>query len=321
MHDTLGETSLVRPVTGALYDNATIFGGRLRVAAFGRFYNSAKQEEDWTFSNLRKPEDAKEKNSSLTRNLPVIAKEMGFTELLVPSPVDFNASICWQEDLSVRIPLGGRLTVKRGINADGCRLQPGQAYGLSAAGCAAIAACYPFDPLLHEKVRVAAGHAGLKSCVDEQAAQTGLISRKPESVTEALLDSMNCSGGRKYRRKRVGIVIIFPISSSELKYSWDYPGSGEENELRCKYIAEKFGKGCVPGVEKEGQIELHEIITKQFVDLGVPIENINLILTKDLFWKTNWRDGKEIWYSTRGDFPKRRNLILIKHNRVTPPKP
>jgi len=62
MHDAvLKKMPSVQPITGALYDNAAIFGGRLRVTAFGRFYNSTTEEEDWTFSNLRTPEDGKEK--------------------------------------------------------------------------------------------------------------------------------------------------------------------------------------------------------------------------------------------------------------------
>lgn len=319
MHDTTALVPVTK-ITGSFYDNANIFGGRVRVTAFGRFYDSLEREENWTFSNLRVPED-KDKDSSLRRSLPKIAKEMGFSELLVPSPVDFNARICWERELNVRIPLGNRLSIKRGVNADGCRLQPGQAFGLSAAGCAAIAACYPLDPLSHEKVRIATGHAGLKSCVDEQEALTGLPSRKPESVTEALLDSMDCSGKRKYRRKRVGVVIILPIPSFEFTHPWNHPEWGEQNKLRSKYIKEKYGPNCLPGTEEEGRIELHELITTQFVELGVPLEHIRLIRTKDVFGSARWRDGKEIWYSTRGDFPTRRNLILVQHRRLRTPKP
>jgi len=321
MHDAvLKKMPSVQPITGALYDNAAIFGGRLRVTAFGRFYNSTTEEEDWTFSNLRTPEDGKEKDSSLRRYLPQIAKEVGFKELLVPSPVDFNARVCWEKELDTRIPMGGRLTVRRGTNADGCRLQPGQAYALSAAGCAAIAACHPVDPHPHEKVKIAVGHAGLKSLVDEQAALVGLPSRKPESITENLLTSMGCSGIKTSRRKRVGVVIILPIPSSEFTHPWAHPEWGGDNKRRCGYIAEKWGKSCLPGDEQDGRIELHELITMQFTSLGVPLAHITLLRTRDLFWKTKWQ-GKEIWYSTRGEFSKRRNLIILKHNKIITPAP
>lgn len=314
MHDA---TALKKPVQNALYDNAKLFGGRVRITAFGRFYNGTDREEDWTVSNLRKPGD-EEKDSSLSRNLPTIARELKVNEILAPAPVDFNARVCWQRDLTVRIPLNNRVVVRRGTNADGCRLNPGQAYLMSSAGCPTIIAYYPKDPKQGDKIKVDVAHAGLRSLIDEQEALTRLPSRKPESVVESMLHSMNCTGKKAYRLKRVGAVIAFPIPPTELSYLWDHPRHGENNEAICEYIRSKWGEGCVPGNNgrgssgaREGKIDLAQIITRQFGEFGIPPENIGLILTSDAFWKTAGPDGHEVWYSTRGKFPTRRNLTIV----------
>lgn len=310
MHDAIALKKPLQKVTGALYDNATLFGGRVRLTTFGRFYDSVEQEEDWTFTPLQKPADGKTAACSLTRHLPTIAKELGVRELLVPSPRDFNARVCRQEKLTIRIPVGDRLVVKRGTKADGCRLLPGQGYAVSSAGCPTIIAWYPGNPQTGDKVKVDVAHAGLDSLIDREEVLLGSPSRKPTSVTENMLRSMNCLGERGYRRKRVQVVIAFSIPWQEFEHRWDYPGDGEDNEKLCKFLALSHGKGCLPGAERRGCVDLAEIATQQFVELGVPIENIKLI-TCEYLSSLRHTDGKEVWYSTRGEFKQRRNGIFV----------
>lgn len=321
MRDT---TALPMPrtaVTGALYDNSKLFGGRVRITAFGRMYEDPDIDEDWSFRNLRTPEDGKSSDCSLTRYLPDIAKELEIAEILVPSPIDFNARMCLQKDLNIIIPVGNHLVLRRGTNADGCRIQRGQTYGVSLAGCALVVAIYPHNPHPGEKIKVAVAHSGFDSVFDRQEALTGLRSRKPQSVTESLLNAMGCSGLKTSRRKRVGIIVAFPISSKIFTYSWDHPQFGENNERICEYIRERWGSGCVPGnngtsrqgAAREGRINLAEIITRQFVELGVSLEHINIILDSDVFFGTEHPRGGEMWYTTRGQprFKNHRNLLLV----------
>lgn len=308
-------------INGALYDNADLFDGRLRLTAFGRIYEDPSVDEDWTFRYLRTPEDGSTVDCSITRYLPAIAKELDIAEILVPSPVDFNARMCIQKDLNVLIPIGNYLVLRRGTNADGCRLLRGQTYGISLAGCALIIAMYPGNPHPGEQIKVAVAHAGFPSVFDRQEALTGLRSRKPQSVTESLLIAMGCSGLKVNRRKRVKIIIAFPISSKIFTYPWDHPQFGTDNEKICEYIRERWGSGCVPGNNgtsrqgsaREGRINLAEVITRQLVELGVPVENIGMILDSDMFFGTQHARGGELWYTTRGQpqFKTHRNLSLV----------
>lgn len=322
MRDTLAFPWPRTAVTGALYDNSQLFGGRIRITAFGRHYDKVEVDEDWSFRHLRPRDDGTLPDSSLSRHLPAIAKELDITEILAPSPIDFNARMCYAKELAVFIPVDRNLVVRRGTNADGCRLNLGQTFGISLAGCSQVIAWYPHNPQPGEKIIVATAHAGFNSLVDRQNALTGIPSRKPESVIENLLTAMGCSKQRANRRKRVGAVITFPISHLLFRYPWNHPELGEENRKICEYLLEKWGPGCVPGnngtgrgqgSEAEGQISLAEIITKQFTDLGVPLENLGLILDSDLLGNLEHPRGGEIWYTTRGrpEFKAHRNLLLI----------
>lgn len=321
MRDT---TALPMPrtaITGALYDNSNLFGGRMRLTAFGRLYDDPDVDEDWSFRYLRTPEDGGKVDCSLTRHLPTIAKELDIAEILAPSPIDFNARMCVQKDLNVIIPVGNHVVLRRGTNADGCRLRRGQVYGISMGGCALTLAMYPGSPSPDEEIKAAVAHMGFPSVFDRQEALTGLRSRKPQSVTESLLNAMGCSGLKANRRKRVKIIIAFPISSKLFTYPWDHPEFGKDNERICDYLRERWGAGCVPGNNgtsrhgsaREGRINLAEVITRQFVELGVPLENIGVILDSDLFFDTKHPRGGELWYTTRGEprFKNHRNLLLV----------
>ena len=312
MHNT---TALKKPenqqkITGALYDNAELFGGRVRLIAFGRFYDTFEREENWTTTPLQKPGDGQRVDCSLTRHLPAICEELRVREILSPSATNSNARMCRQDELSARIRIGNKLILRRGVKADGCRLLPGQAYGLSPAGCEVILGWYPGDPVTGEKSKLDVAHASLRSLIDMEEVMTGEQSRQPSSITEAMLHSLNCLGKKNSRRKRVQIIIAFPIPWQELKYEWNYPDDGEKNKKICRFVVEHHGGGCLPGEQERGHIDIAEITTQQFVNLGVPLENINLI-TCEYFSSLRHMDGKEKWYSTRGVFPDRRNWVQV----------
>lgn len=307
MHDK----SVVRPVrTGlkaALYDNAAFCGERIRVVAFGRPYDC--REQDWTFRNLQRPEDGK-LSCSVTKHLPAIAKDLRINEILAPVP-DFGAKICYPAQLNVTIPIGDRLVLRRGTRADGARLMVGQTYAISVGGCGVLVLWYPHKPRPGEEVRVVVAHAGFNSLFDRSEALHDEPSRTPESVVTSALTAIGC-WKKPARRKRVGGVILFPISPEQFRYPWDHPEFGADNRSICLYLQHKFGRTFRPHTEEDGCIDIGELASCQLAAAGVPVEHITLATESDSFGRLVHNDGTPMWYNTRGPFPKRRNLLIIQ---------
>lgn len=237
--------------------------GAITATGFGRYFPN-EAEPDWTFRNLSQAEDA-HKDSVLTRQLPAIMGELGVRTVWAPSPVKFNGLICSTSNLNVRIPLRNGVTVYRGAAADGCLLKPGEAFALSAAGCAVLVG-WRIDPKTHRPLRVGVAHAGLVSIIND--------------VAGSLLRALGCAGeGSDGSPEDAYFAIAFAINSHLLRYQWTYPKTGWQNECLCRFIKEWWGAECLPGwyseVERsEGRVSTANMIVVQLTSLGVPRQNI-----------------------------------------------
>lgn len=282
---------------GAIFD-CFLREAHVRVLGFGRFYRGV--EQDWTLRHLQSHEDGKRAKCSATKHLPAIVAALGVTtteeeaHILAPSPVEFNAQVCRRAELAVRIPLakegGVRAVIYRGAKADGCLLKPGELFALSAAGCAAVVLWNSRNKHL------AVGHAGLKSLLQEK------------SIVEALLWTVGANPGDE---GGIAAYIAFPIAPENYLHQWNYPNNNGANKTLCEEVVQRFGPACVRGwgtkQQEEGMIDLTEIILAELRRLHVPRRNIDLSSMPDR-WNTK---DHELWYTTRGSFPQRRNLILI----------
>jgi hypothetical protein len=289
-------------VPGAVYDEYLLHK-RLRLVAFGPDYFG--QEQDWTFKHFQTQGDGeKNKKTSIGTYLPRIASALEIREILVPSPVEFNARMCRPEVLVTKIPLkdnGHRVTLKRGANgsgrADGIILPPHQTYGISVAGC-------PFLILWHEPSgQLGIGHAGRKSVINEDWLEGKIDARADESIVDTLLRAMGCSQNGKSAAMQA--IIAFPIDARDLTYPWDHGLFGVLNKRRSDHVLRKWGETCLPDfgrplAEHLGRIDLAWILRRQLMNHGVPLERVTTI------------HAPESWYTTRGEHPGRRNLVLLK---------
>lgn len=289
-------------IPGAVYDEHLLHR-RLRLVAFGPDYFG--QEQDWSFKHFQSPTDGeKNKKTSIGTNLPRIASALEIREILIPSPVEFNTHICRPEDLVTKIPLknnGHRVTLKRDRDgsgrADGIILPPHQTYGISVAGC-------PLLILWHEPTsQLGIGHAGRKSVINEDWLEGKQDARADESIVDTLLRAMGCSQNGK--SADVYAIVAFPIDAQDLTYPWDHGLYGIINKRRSDHVLRKWGEKCLPDLgrthaERLGRIDLEQILRRQLFNHGVPREHITTI------------PAPKLWYTTRGEHPGRRNLILLK---------
>ena len=82
-------------------------------------------ETDWSLNSLQAEGDSRS-NPGLFFRLNQLGQQFGFKDLLAPSPVDFNTTICLPKDLPISIRDGAcGITVRRGCKADGVVLRRG----------------------------------------------------------------------------------------------------------------------------------------------------------------------------------------------------
>lgn len=280
--------------------------GCVRVMAFGR--DSFEQEADWTLRHLQEDADGR-KDMLLTRHLPAIARELGVSQFVAPSPVEFNAHICHQKMLRTLIQVGAHgPVVCRGYKADGCRIERGQGFLASLAGCAYL--------LLRDASTdiCVVAHTGVKSVINYWPieARVGLpqeLRRATKRDFESVIESAVRAFQYRHTAQMANLeaAILFPITAEELVYPWDEPRYGALNKAVCEHVRDQWGVSALPGWKTEpevGRIDLAQLLYLQLASAGVPRVQIYPA-------PTNF--GRERWYTTRGKFPARRNLIAIAH--------
>jgi hypothetical protein len=288
-----------RRPAGAVYDEF-LAGGAIRIVAFGRHYYSDSQlEEDWTTTPLQAPKDGSGAVCSLTRHLPRIAEELGVSNILAPSAADFNARICTQKDLRVKIPVGP-VTLLRGIRADGCLLERLQAYLVTPAGCADTTMWTPSKKKGYTG-RVGTAHTGLRSIINYPQTRPD----ETRSVVQTLLRAV--AGNNRALRKETRVHIALSIAPQEFTHPWSDRQRGKKNRNLCRQIVKEWGKECLVGDEEAGQIDVPEITKRQCLSLGVPEENVTCGVSATTFNL----NGAKLLYSTRGSHPNRRNALLV----------
>lgn len=280
------ETQVLGTQTGALEE--TIFNGTITARVFGRFYHGV--EVDWTFRDLNKPSDAANE-SDIVRLLPEVARSLRVQRILAPKPIEQNGRVALRSELTTSIKLGG-IEVLRGALADGCLIEPGEAFAISVGGCAVLLA-WRNDG----NPRVVAVHAGRDSVVppSEQASHQG----SPISAARALgltRDTAHLLRGR----------VILPIDPEIFDHPENHPEYGHVNRQRTSRLIRDYGTSVISGDQRDGCINLAELIRRQLEWFGVPPEHISVGASTAAF------PGRV--YTTRETDPQvrsRRNLVII----------
>lgn len=274
----------------------------IRASVFGRYFNN--EEQDWSFRHLSNPRTEANRASSIRKHLPEIAKKLGFTRVLAPAPTAFNGEVCAPDALQVTIPIDKEVRVYRGVEADGCPIDPGEAYGISVGGCAVIVA-WRTDPDRDTPLSVVAGHAGLRSLVrlpDEP--DSGSFRGIVHSVCEALGDP-----------ERTHARIVLPIDPNVFTHPWNARRRKAYNRALIGYILRICPEALV-GEEREGKIDIAVLACHQFAALGVPKAHLDILPSTGTY--------PNLVYTTRDTHEdrarqrvlrKRRNLVIITRYR------
>jgi len=266
----------------------------VQVVGFGRYYPDTRgvwREQDWSLRFLNLSPRTRER-SSIVRYLPEIEQKLRIKRLLAPSPIKFNGLACTPNDLNVIVRVGSTV-IHRGADADACELEPGDASIHTVGGCAG-----GWLSLFDYKRRLITAHFGLKSI------ENGVIQNMAHAVG---------FDPKKHTDAHAGCA--FPIDPMTYEHRWNHRTYGKANEMRCHELVEKYGaRAIVEWDDKKkrrlGRIDLGFICREQFRLIGIKKENLHGTPSYDSF---RGEDESPLWYTTRGPYRKRRNLMLFHH--------
>lgn len=262
---------------------------------------------NWSFRGLL---DEDLQGVFLRQALGYVANAYGIQEIIAPTPEfgvqvyggnhlesDFPTQVRIQDKESLR-----KLTIYRGLKADGWVLGPGETYGITQAGCAIVII---LDPMTGQ---VGVAHAGLRCVIDEEYLFGGKAKREYESIVDALIYQMTqCERARPYLRA----IIAFPISPELYLHQWDHPEWGEKNRGLCQHLMKRYGSGAVLDNPRElGRVDIAHIVRTQLVRKGFRADSIETLPAYDLLQDEG---GNFLWHTTRTTDPLHRNLVLVQN--------
>jgi copper oxidase (laccase) domain-containing protein len=196
----------------------------------------------------------------------------------------------------------GDFFLHRGLVADGLAgLNPRTGYAMSSADCAHI--------VVECDGEILATHAGRSSIVDMPSIQ-GEQPRMNESVVETIHKNHVGPGRAKRTHVWVGLSISPGPHFQHVRGNPRFPYNGRMIDT----ITEKYGKECFKDDGQGGELgwlDTKELIRRQFMHFGVPMENITLdsVCT---FGDTD-ESGRHLWHSNIRN-KHGRNLVAVVVN-------
>jgi copper oxidase (laccase) domain-containing protein len=279
-----------------------VFGGKVSIHAFG-----CAGERNYSFREIDQSPDAYETHKDVFAALAAIPADCDF---YAPSPVLMNAEIVEPDEIRAA-PLAKRWAMKRsvapfgdfflhrGLAADGLAcLDPQTGYAMSSADCALIVV--ECDGI------IIATHAGRNSIVDVPAIQ-GEQPRRNESVVETIFNNYVCLAEAKQTHVWVGLSISPGSHFQHVRGNPRFP----HNDRMIDTITKKYGKECFKDDGQGGALgwlDTKELIRRQFMHFGVPMENITL--DSVCTYSDTDEDGRHLWHSNI-----RNNIHADKHGR------
>ncbi len=262
--------------------------GGPRIVLFG------KETGNWSMNRLQEKGDHISE-PGLYSQLSRLGQQYYFQDLLAPSPVHFNTTICGSSDLSTVIQNGaGSVRIFRGCQADGVVLRYGQVGAIPTADCPSIVVYCQTSRL------AIIAHAGAGSLVDIDHILHGKPARQHPSVVDAIVE----------KAKETGFVSMQVFVTCGIAR---YQHSELANFLRWT----KEGRRSVLKVENEWFIEMKTLIADQFAFRHEVTEV--WVDTIDTFHEVK-EDKEYRWYSYQREKQRsekekaKRNLVLVLNN-------
>ena len=286
--------------------SVSLFGGEVRVDAFGREYG-----QNFSFMGIDGSKDSHATHAPIFAALGSISSKSNY---FAPSPIHMNAEVVTPDDFKYSrghkqwtLPFSENAYLHRGVCADGLsELSPSQGFVMSAADCALVV-------VRCDEITIAA-HAGRDSVID-MLFMKGEAQEMRKSVVDNICEIVSSEGGDLQKLK---VWIGFSISAGShfehVVNSTAYP----HNKKLVEFVSKEYGAECFKDDGQGGALgwlDLKKLIRQQFIQRGVREQDIEL---DSVCTCCDTREGKPIWYSNRRQQVNResqnRNLIAVTVN-------
>lgn len=236
-----------------------------------RYTVACFEGNNWSLAPLQKPGDERTAQD-LANRVGLALRSLGARYAYAPTPVKFNGKIVSPDILGNEIPLGYGTVMYRNPNApaDGTHLvSPRSAIVFSAGGCSMIVATMGREMI--------GAHAGRDCVIDRvriksRGRETG---RHHESVVHSIVKSLSPA---KNLRGHIHVGVYYSIKPQDFlhKFEDEDPEHLKYNISAAEMLVEEYGAAAGMVDTKGIYIDVPRIIKAQFMEHGVPQENISL---------------------------------------------
>lgn len=262
-----------------------IFDGEVSVHGFGRNHGL-----NFSFKGIDTSASPHTTHGHILKALAGLGCDSYFC---APSPVQMNGEVIYSTEMTegwqVFLDDLARRKLYRGANADGFySINKWHSYAVSAADCALVVA--------KSGNVIIAAHAGRNSVIDMERMK-GNKPRKNESVVHAIRNVIARAGGVI---RDTQVWVGFSISPGPHFAHAISDEKNPHNKAMVEYIARNYGLSCFKQDGAGGTLgwlDTKELIRRQFLDLGVREENIEL--DSVCTYSDKDAQGEYLWYSNK----------------------
>ena len=252
-------TEQIRPLVSDTLE--TPDGMRLTAACFGG--------KDWSLKSLQEP--GNERDNSLAGRLGKALSGLDAYVALAPTPTEFNGRIIPPGFLSDQIRLGHGVNMFRNTRrpADGTMLVTRGTAGIfSGGGCSAIVAAYKDQAIF--------AHAGRDCVLDRTRVRTnGREQGRPfESVVDSIIRTLGLDVTEDYNNLHAWV--LWSIKPGDFAHRFDNRQHSQYNTGAAVYVPRLYGGAAAYVDDHAVYLDVPEIVQSQFMQYGVPDENIDL---------------------------------------------
>jgi hypothetical protein len=229
---------------------------------------------DWSLKPLQRAGD-EHAAPELARKIGQALKGMGARLVFAPTPTKFNGELVSEETLmEERLRLRGMWMYRNpDAPADGTWLSHRGCAGIfSAGGCSLIVAT--------RGKKVIFAHAGRDCVIDRTRILTlnRMTGRERESVVNSILCELAPSRSLLKEVRDIRVAVYYSIRPEDFRHDLEDkdPAHAAYNRNAMEMLPREYGPECGIVDGRGIGIDVPRIIRRQFIDNGVPPENISL---------------------------------------------
>jgi hypothetical protein len=237
----------------------------------GPFRAACFQGNHWSLAKLKSAGD-EHLNPQFALQVGKALQNIGVRRAFGPSPVEFNGAYIdpWLLDQEIVLPGPVYLYRNKEKPADATLIpQPRDAGIFSAGGCGVLVVTLGSLMVF--------AHCGRESVLDRMWIESyGKSSaRKHRSVVDSIAHELGLLGHEE-ALERVHAWPLFFIKPKNFDHPFDHPQHGAYNQAAAGMIRSAYGCACARTHSSGVRIDLPKIVRAQFMQYGVPAENIHM---------------------------------------------